>query len=304
MEAEALFLGVLNIDMVLEASDQIIGNKIMGSKVSTHAGGYGTTQSIGCARSGVSSAVIGKIGNDAFGSDIISTLDSEGIDRCCVEILDGEKTGLSTIIVRSHAENMYLDFLGANFKMEACSVEQRLHDIQQCKFLGAHIGVATVEPSLALMKIADAFGIPIVVNFSTVDLPENLFFTQPDYIVLSYATASMLCGFAVNNLKGARIASTLLLPYAKKAVIFQMDCAGVMVSTPESCDVVDVDPTQTIVDPSGMSDFFLGVFVAQMIKGNDLLESVSRAHKAAMYCGSRVGVYESFPSREFLQWGT
>jgi ribokinase len=300
MEAKALFLGVLNIDMVLEAGDEVIGNKIMGERVSTHAGGYGCTQSFGCARCGVPSAVIGKIGNDAFGRDILATLQLEGVDKSLVRIEDDQKTGLSTIIVRKGEPNMYLDFLGANFKMDAGYIQQHEQRIREFGFVSMHLGVATVEPVMKLLEIAQRFAIPSALNVSTVALPADVFRAKPDYLVLSYNTASLLCGFPVQNLKGARIATTLLFPKVKKAIIFQLDNLGVIVATKNSLDIVDAMPDIRIVDPSGMSDFFLGVFVAQMIKGKDLLECASKAHAAAMVCGQRVGVYASFPSREDL----
>lgn len=300
MEPKALFLGVLNIDMVLEATDHVIGNKIQGSKVSTHAGGYGSTQSIGCVRSGVRSRVLGRIGDDAFGAEIISTLQSEGVDSSLVETLKDEKTGLSTIIVRTNEENMYLDFLGANHKLDVQYIRSNMNTIRNAEFLGAHIGVATIEPGMELLKQAEKFEIPIVVNLSSVKLPKNIFSTNPDYIMLSFSSASNLCGFPVTNIKGARIASAMLLPYAKKAIIFQMEESGTMISTTQYCEVIQQKVPTKIIDPSGMSDFSLGVFVAQMIKGRDLLESAEIAYRAAMYCGSQIGVYESFPTKEHI----
>ena len=300
MEAKALFLGVLNIDMVLEAGDEVIGNKIMGERVSTHAGGYGCTQSFGCVRCGVPSAVIGKIGNDAFGRDILATLQLEGVDHSLVQVEPDQKTGLSTIIVRKDEPNMYLDFLGANFRMDTRYIEMHEQRIREFGFISMHLGVATVEPVMKLLEIAERYGIPSAMNVSTVVMPPDMFKAKPDYLILSYNTASLLCGFPVRNLKGARIATTLLFPKVKKAIIFQLDNLGVIVATKHSWDIVDATPDLKIIDPSGMSDFFLGVFVAQMLKGKPLLECASKAHAAAMVCGQRVGVYASFPSREDL----
>jgi len=300
MDAQALFLGVLNVDMVLETGSEIIGNKIMGRRVSTHAGGYGCTQSFGCSRCGVPSAVIGKIGNDAFGRDILDTLVLEQVDHSLVEILPDEKTGLSTIIVRPGETNMYLDFLGANFKMDSEYIESKKEQIELFQFIGAHIGVATVQSSMKLLELAEHYGILSAINFSTAAIPKSIFTIKPDYLILSLNTASMLCGFPVHNLKGARVATAYLLPHVKKAVIFQLDQLGVLVSTKYGVDMVDATPDQTIIDPSGMSDFFLGVFVAQMVKGESIFNSAAKAHQAAMYCGRRIGVYESFPSRKEL----
>ncbi|ADK79916.1 PfkB family carbohydrate kinase [Sediminispirochaeta smaragdinae] len=300
MKAEALFFGVLNIDMVLEAGRHVIGNKIMGERVSTHAGGYGCTQSFGCSRCGIPSAVMGKIGDDAFGRDIIETVREEGVDYSLVQVVANEKTGLSTIIVRADEPNMYLDFLGANFTLNSQYIASCEEQIKQCGFIGAHLGVATVQPSLTLLELAERHRIPTAINFSTVDIPENVFSTKPDFLILSCNTASLLCGFPVDNLKGARIATTLLLSQVKQAIVFQMENLGTIVATSHSWDIIDPCPERKIIDPSGMSDFFTGVFIAQMIKGHGLLDSAAKAHDAAMTCAQRIGVYESLPTKEEL----
>ena len=70
-------LGVLNLDFVMELSNEMIGKKKMGRQISINAGGHGSSQAIAAVRCGVPTALIGKVGDDAFGQQIQSTLELE-----------------------------------------------------------------------------------------------------------------------------------------------------------------------------------------------------------------------------------
>ena len=69
-----LSLGVLNLDFVMELGNEMIGKKKMGRQISINAGGHGSSQAIAAVRCGVPTALIGKVGDDAFGQQIQCTL--------------------------------------------------------------------------------------------------------------------------------------------------------------------------------------------------------------------------------------
>lgn len=75
-----LSLGVLNLDFVMELGNEIIGKKKMGRQISINAGGHGSSRAIAAVRCGVPTALIGKVGDDAFGQQIQCTLEKEHVD--------------------------------------------------------------------------------------------------------------------------------------------------------------------------------------------------------------------------------
>ena len=105
-------LGVLNLDFVMELSNEMIGKKKMGRQISINAGGHGSSQAIAAVRCGVPTALIGKVGDDAFGQQIQSTLELEHVDCRFLSKTQGVYSGLATIIIEDLADNTFIDFLG------------------------------------------------------------------------------------------------------------------------------------------------------------------------------------------------
>ncbi len=52
---------------------------------------------------------------------------------------------------------------------------------------------------------------------------------------------------------------------------------------------------------SGATPFFTGVFGAELVKGKSIQAAAIKAHRAAMLCMEKVGVYAAFPTVEQLE---
>ena len=296
---DIISLGVLNVDFVMEAGDKKIGEKILGKRMTMHAGGHGTSLSIASSRNGVESAAIGMIGKDSFGYEIISTLEKEQVNRSLIQENKQESTGLATITIRNGMDNLYIDFPGANFNLRAEDIMLFKNQISQVKIIQIHLHTAIMKPAIQLIKLANELHIPIAIIPATNDIKEFPTFTV-DYLILTKTNSRSLCKFPVDNIRDARLASTMLIRNVNKAIIFQLDEKGVYLATKDKMTLLDACPKAIIVDKSGMIDFFCGVFTAELIKGTKLDEAVTKAHKASMLCGKMVGVYEAFPSKETL----
>lgn len=295
---DILTLGVLNVDVVMELSHKIIGGKIIGNEISLNTGGHGCNQAIGIARRGVSVGILGKLGEDAFAVQIKDTLAKEGV--CLNLLLDAHSTntGLGIIMVEKEKKNTYIDFLGANYQMTPEDIDSFESYIKECKMVVIHLGFSTYGAALRLIELANKYGKTVVVNPSSSTDMEEALLKQIDYLVLNYAKASSLLNMAIDNLKGARVAANLLLNQIKKAIFVQMDDQGVLVATQEEFTVLDAYSVSTTADMSGVTDFFTGVLSAELVNGAPLSFAAIKAHRAAMICAGKIGVYTAFPTKE------
>ena len=80
----------------------------------------------------------------------------------------------------------------------------------------------------------------------------------------------------------------------------QMDDAGVLVAENGVINIMDTSTGCKIVDYSGATSFFTGVLAAELVKNKSIPEAAIKAHRAALLCMEKVGVYSSFPSAETL----
>ncbi|MBS1157566.1 MAG: ribokinase [Proteobacteria bacterium] len=109
-----LVVGSINMDLVVE-TDQIptLGETLLGQSFTTHPGGKGANQAVAASRLGATVTMIGCVGSDVFGTDLINGLNRENIDTRYVRITDKAATGVAIITV-SQSENAIIVVPGAN----------------------------------------------------------------------------------------------------------------------------------------------------------------------------------------------
>jgi ribokinase len=113
-------IGSLNVDFVTRTPRlPHAGETLQATSFDTGFGGKGANQAVGAARlagEGVSVRMIGAVGDDGFGNDYFEALGKEGIDTSGVRRLEGEKTGVTNIVVDAGGENRIMFVANANWK--------------------------------------------------------------------------------------------------------------------------------------------------------------------------------------------
>jgi ribokinase len=109
-----LVIGSVNMDLVAEAPQfPAPGETLLGQRFSTFAGGKGANQAVAAARLGAQVTMIGCVGDDAFGRELLDRLAREGVDTHHVRVSEKTSTGVAAITV-SRAENTIVVIPGAN----------------------------------------------------------------------------------------------------------------------------------------------------------------------------------------------
>ena len=108
-------LGGINMDLVTFA-DRLPadGETVVGDRFVTYAGGKGANQAVGVARMGVRSRMVGRVGDDMFGPQLIELLQSAGVETDAVGVTSGVSSGIAVISVGEGGENRIVQVLGAN----------------------------------------------------------------------------------------------------------------------------------------------------------------------------------------------
>ena len=119
-------IGSLNVDMVTVTSRvPAAGETLKAKSFETGWGGKGANQAVAAARTSRKKAassdsdtkvrMVGAVGNDVFGPQLLRSMADDGIDVSGVQTLDGQKTGVAVILVEESGENRILFTAGANF---------------------------------------------------------------------------------------------------------------------------------------------------------------------------------------------
>jgi DNA-binding PadR family transcriptional regulator len=110
------------------ASVAIAGETLQGYEFFTAAGGKGANQAVAAARLGISTQMVGRLGNDDFGHQLLSSLQAAGVHTDGVLVDEAASSGVAVIAVDDAGENNIIIVAGANGRVNQQDVE-RLTDL-------------------------------------------------------------------------------------------------------------------------------------------------------------------------------
>jgi len=93
-------LGSINMDLVVRVPRlPRPGETVLGDRVHTIQGGKGGNQAVAAARLGAKVRMIGRVGKDAYGPQLIAGLQLDGVDTVDVTVGADEPSGVALIVV-------------------------------------------------------------------------------------------------------------------------------------------------------------------------------------------------------------
>src|SRR4051812_7152101 len=87
-------VGSLNMDLVISLQRMPrIGETIQGDDIHYISGGKGANQAVGCARLGAEVDMVGAVGDDGFGAQIMERMNDFGVGTDSISVVQGASTG-------------------------------------------------------------------------------------------------------------------------------------------------------------------------------------------------------------------
>jgi len=107
-------IGNLNIDLIIRNVPKLPawGQEVMGASRDQFSSGQAGYLAFALRRLGVATSLIGNVGDDLYGHQILSDLRTRGVNIDGVSVMPGAKTGISVAIVRSDGERAFVTDLG------------------------------------------------------------------------------------------------------------------------------------------------------------------------------------------------
>ncbi|MBT2144132.1 MULTISPECIES: ribokinase [unclassified Rhodanobacter] len=156
-------VGSINMDLVTQAPRFVgPGETILGERFLTVPGGKGANQAVAAARLGAEVALVGAIGDDAFGRQLREGLAAEKVDLSHVAQLDDSASGTASITVAG-GENQIIVVPAANARVAPAQVEgaQSLIARADAVLVQMEIPLETVE---ATLRLGHRLGVPVILN--------------------------------------------------------------------------------------------------------------------------------------------
>ncbi|MCZ8510920.1 ribokinase [Paenibacillus filicis] len=291
-------IGSLNMDIVVE-SDRfpVQGETLLGKAIRFLPGGKGANQAVASARLGASTRMIGAVGDDSFGRELLQALTNEGIVCEGVRAFPDATTGIANIFV-SQGDNSIIVLSGANHLLNPEDIDRIKLAIEQADIVLLQLEIPLETVSHAA-KLAKSFGKTVVLNPAPAQpLPESLL-RDVDYITPNRTELSLLTGFSENDDLEASMRK--LIGMGARHVITTLGSEG-SAFIEASGPLVKVPGYKVpVVDTTGAGDSFNAALAYSLAQRKSLEESVSFAAKVSALAVTKFGAQPGMPTLEEVE---
>ena len=285
--ARVVVIGSINMDLVtLAPRFASPGETLLGERFLTIPGGKGANQAVAAVRLGAEVALVGALGDDAFGRQLREGLAREGIALDHVRQIDDAGSGTASITV-AEGENSIIVVPGANARVTPAQVEGASEVIGRADavLVQMEIPLETVE---ATLRLGHRLGVPVILNPAPAQKLPVEWLKLARYVTPNQHELATLLG------ADARADFRELMRQAPCPVVLTRGAEGAWyreAGEPVHQPGFAVD----VVDTTGAGDTFNGALAVFLREG--LPEAVRKACAAAALSVTRLGAQGGMPTR-------
>ncbi len=294
--AGVFVVGSINQDFVLKVDHRPEpGETVTGADLTLFPGGKGANQVIAAARLGAKVAMLGMVGEDAFGAKLVENLRNNGVNTSRIEAIFRAPTGSAFITVTPDGENAIVVSPGANRSFGPGEVETAAGDIREARVLVAQLEV-NVEAVESAARLAEESGARFLLNLAPPrEVPDSLL-RLSDPLVVNEHEAAFLLGENTTPEEAVR----RLLELGPDSVVVTLGAEGAILAAEDTTQHFPA-PEVEAVDTTGAGDAFVGALAAKLAEGTTLEEAILYAVFAGAVAVTREGAQGSLPTPEEVE---
>ena len=322
-------LGSLNVDLISRVSRiPYAGETITSTSFSTGCGGKGANQAVACARlsrirddtpaashrvakeNPIVVKMIGAVGSDAFGKELKSSLEYNGVDTQHVIVTEKQNSGVATIIIDdSSGENRIILSPGANHTLKL-DLSTTLSELKpDLLVLQMEIPLGIVEEAIRVAKKAN---ILVLLNPAPAVALSESTLRDVNYLILNETELAILSGHSHEEQMdefGIAEAAQRLCELGVEHVVVTLGAKGSLYRSGQSSGRSIPKAKVSAVDTTGAGDTYVGSFAVSIVHNMDLetqerfnfSAAMDRATNAAGITVQRRGAQDSIPWLDELQ---
>lgn len=288
MTVRALVAGSLVMDLSFRVPKRPEpGEVIIAESFGRFRGGKGYNQAVALARLGADVCMIGAVGDDAFGHELVESLGREGIDASGIQVLSDTYTSVAVPMVTPDGDVAFVHAPGANRRVQSVSPEH----VPACDILFVQ-GEIPAHVSLAACRVVNSRGGLVFLNPAPVhDIPPEL-----------RSLANILCP---NQVEAEALAAAAADPISlanaiasdDQTVVITLGSRGAAYLSGGESGLIS-PPTVDAVDATGAGDSFCAALGLALAEGTPIQTAVRFACGAGAHATTIQGAEPGLPTRE------
>ena len=297
MSSPIIVFGSINMDLVVYSDKQPAkGETILGNSFETFQGGKGANQAVAVAKLGLPVSLIGKVGNDVFGDELLENLNRETVDTSMIVRHEGPSGVAFIYVFEQTSENHIIVISGSNKEVKSNQISDK--ELSKSDVLISQLEVPSSEIEDLFIRAKNSGTYRMLNAAPALEISKNLI-RETDLLVMNESELENLSERSVVNENIDSIAEAIKVLNLKttQSIAVTLGSKGVYVYTNQKGDFIDGHKIEA-VDTTGSGDCFIGALATNYLKSNDLLDSVNFANKAAALSVTKRGASASMPTLE------
>jgi ribokinase len=239
--------------------------------------------------------MVGRVGNDSFGTGLIANLESNGVDASGVERDPASPTGAALIYVQEGGQNMIAVAPGANARLGATDAERAVDRLRPSDVLvmQLEIPLGVIERAVPAARRNGAY---VLLNAAPAQRLDSILLRQLDALVVNQHEAGVL----VHSEDSPEAAAAELHAKGPKLVIVTLGPSGSLF-----CDDTGVHRAEpfpvTAIDSTGAGDAFMGALAVGIARRLEIKAAIRFANAAGAAATSSIGAQAALPRLDDLR---
>ena len=251
------------------------GETVLGARFTTAPGGKGANQAIQAALLGADVTMVGKVGADGFGKELLASMRNAGVDVSHVAVDPTESSAIGNITLEigddGNSHNRIIVVSGANMTITPSEVAFLQESIGEYDMVMMQFEIP-MEINELVAGYAYAKGVPVMVNPApAAKIPDSLL-CNATYLSPNEHEAALLTGVALGVEQGVDTAAIRemakrLLKSNSQYLLVTLGENGAAIANAEGVELVPAVPNVSVADPTADGDSFVGAFCTGVCAG-------------------------------------
>lgn len=301
-----LVVGSLVMDLIVSTEKfPGSGETVMGKSFTTAPGGKGANQAVQAARLGADVTMVGAVGNDAFGKELIASLKASGVHTEHIVVREGVSSAVGNILLETKeghkSKNRIIVVPGANYTICPQDVEFLKDSIAAYDMVMLQLEIS-MEVNELVAQYAHEKGVPVMLNSAPYAALSKELLTHLTYISPNEHEASGITGIPIRSeedeyrMADVQAATQKLLGMGVKNVIVTLGSNGAVISNDAEMIYAPCVDVVEVKDPTAAGDSFVGAFCTGACAGMNHSQALDFASYTATLTVSRMGAQPSLPT--------
>ena len=296
IQTHVVVLGSMNVDLVTKVNNlPIEGETIFAKTFFSENGGKGANQAVAAARLGATVSMIGRVGSDDFGQQVLLNLRKESVNTEMVSKDQQIGTGIALITIDSQSQNTIVVSSGANMNCGRSEIEylEACLATTDCLVLQNEV---PYETNVQAAQLAQENKVPVVWDPAPFAAEAEELIKYVDFLTPNQHEAELLANCEITNEKSIHNALLRIKKSSDAVCLITMGEDGVFFLSGSEIGHIPSFEVEN-VDSVAAGDAFTGGFSVAVSEGKSLCFAASLGCASGALATTKLGAQSAMPYR-------